>query len=697
MFFELIARNSKRSRKENGLFFTTLLVSVVAFYIILSLSRQDVMLFLRKMESDAVNRLLSMIPVFYVLTLVVLFFLIYFASKFQLERRRHEFGMYLMMGMTRNRLFVLLLAEDVRSSVIALLIGLPAGVLLSELISLVTARLVGLGIIGHRFTLSLYAVLLTAAGFFLIKLAAFLILSAKISRQEIGSLLSEKPEETKKQHPAFVYGLALLAGVLCLGTAYYLAIRGMSWTQIRTMGLTLLLGFAGTLLFFYGLRYIFDLIIKGGKKDRRLHIFNVRQLQENVVRKSATMAVTSLLILGALCCFGAGVAIAVSYGQSEPHVMDYTFIPEYTDEPNQEQGASDILDTLHKAGLDTEFSRLFKMKIGRIRTTDILTEDDFENAYSMDDVMEQIAGFPASDDKDVLLNTLSFADYPYLISLSGYNELLRAAGLPEIKLGKDEAAVYMDSTYVNEKRLEIMDSVLAKHPEAKIGGNPVKLTGKVQTTAVVTDYSITLSFALILPDDAFQYYTQDQYDIYVNGVLDSSTTEKTGLMQAISGMNERLNETGLYYESYLQNMGRQLFYMVAASYITIYLAVIFLIVANTVIGVQFLMNQQRTNRRYRTLIKLGAGYETLCGSAKKQINWYFGIPVLAAAVSSLFAVRALFTGILSSRTQGTIGEMLVISAAMILVLCVIECIYMTAVKRSSNRYLLTLMAPEREE
>ena len=236
MFFELIARNSKRSRKENGLFFTTLLVSVVAFYIILSLSRQDVMLFLRKMESDAVNRLLSMIPVFYVLTLVVLFFLIYFASKFQLERRRHEFGMYLMMGMTRNRLFVLLLAEDVRSSVIALLIGLPAGVLLSELISLVTARLVGLGIIGHRFTLSLYAVLLTAAGFFLIKLAAFLILSAKISRQEIGSLLSEKPEETKKQYPAFVYGLALLAGVLCLGTAYYLAIRGMSWSQIRMMG-----------------------------------------------------------------------------------------------------------------------------------------------------------------------------------------------------------------------------------------------------------------------------------------------------------------------------------------------------------------------------------------------------------------------------------------------------------------------------
>ena len=147
------------------------------------------------------------------------------------------------------------------------------------------------------------------------------------------------------------------------------------------MGITVLLGFAGTLLFFYGLRYIFNLIIKSGKRDRRLHVFNARQLQENVVRQSGTMAVSSLLILGALCCFGAGVAIAVYYGQSDPHVLDYTFIPEYTDEPNQEQAAADVLDTLRKSGLDTEFSELFEMKIGDIRTA-----EDFENAYSMNEV-----------------------------------------------------------------------------------------------------------------------------------------------------------------------------------------------------------------------------------------------------------------------------------------------------------------------
>ena len=58
MFSNLILRNSHRSRKENGLFFSSLVISIVAFYMILSVSTQDVMLFLQKMESDAVDKLL---------------------------------------------------------------------------------------------------------------------------------------------------------------------------------------------------------------------------------------------------------------------------------------------------------------------------------------------------------------------------------------------------------------------------------------------------------------------------------------------------------------------------------------------------------------------------------------------------------------------------------------------------------------
>lgn len=687
MFFKLISRNSKRNRKENGLFFSSLLISIIAFYIILSLPNQDVMIFLTQMESDAVDRLLTMIPVFFGMTLFILFCLIYYTSKFQLERRRHELGVYLMMGMRRIKLFVMLLAEDFRNSVISLIIGLPIAVLLSELISLITARMVGLGIVGHQISFSLEAILWTAAGFLLIKFTAFFILSVKISRQEIGSLLVDTPDGAKKQFPAFFYACSLLGGILCLAVAYAMAIHGEAWSDLAMMGITILLGVFGTTLLFWGLRFLISFIVKAGKMDRQLHVFNFRQIQETVVYRSGTLAICSLLILAALCCFGAGVGISRFYGKAEQHILDYTF-----ESSDDSADIATIRQTLAEYQLDTQFSALFEMKVGRIRTT-----EDTPNAFQMESVMSALRESEPSRDRDVLLNNLQYATYPYLLSLSSYNQLLAIAGLPNVTLDAGEAAVYIDSEFTTIERTNLLNSILATKPETCLDGDTLSLTGTVQTANLVTDRSITLSFALILPDEVFDYYTQGNYDVYLNGVLDKNGTKNTSLMSVISDMNQKLDGTGLPYESYLQNMGRQLFYMVAASYITIYLAIIFMIIANTIIGVQFLIGQQKSSRRYRTLIHLGATHTILCKSSRKQINWYFGIPVAVATLSSLFGVRALLTGILPSGVKNNLPEMMIISAAMILVLCVVEYIYIAMVKRSSDHYLLTLMVPEREE
>ena len=684
MFSELVKRNSRRSRRENGLFFASLLIAIIAFYIILSLSHQDVIVFLQRMESDAVNRLLTLVPALYAVTLCILFFLVYYANRFQLARRRHEFGVYLMLGMQRRKLFGMLLAEDLRSSLIALVIGLPAAVLISEVISLVTARLVGLGIVGHQFTLSLSATGWTAVGFLAIKLLASLILSGKIVRQEIGALLTETPEGTKKQRPAAVYAAALVLGIALLAAAYALAIGGLAWSDLRCMVDTIALGVAGTLLLFYGLRIIIDRLARRGDRAGKLRVFNFRQIEETVIHRSGTLAISSLLILAALCCFGAGVATARS-SRAETHTLDYTF-------RSDGQSLDDLRRTLAAGGLDSAFSDIFEMRIGRVRTS-----TDYQNTVKFPALQRTIDAMPASDERQQLQYLLEAVSYPHLIALSSYNRLLDAAGLPELTLAPDEAAVYCDSEVSSAEKTALLDRLITDGAAVTIDGTPFTLTGQVQSVSVVTDRSITISFALIVPDAAFDHYTQGDYDVYLNAVLAPSATEGKSLMRAIADMNGRLDPLGLEYESYLQNLGRELFYIVAASYLTIYLAIIFLVVANTVIGVQFLMGQQKAARRYRTLVRLGAEHGTLCRAAKAQINWYFGLPVGVAAVSSVFGVRALFTGMLTAQAQRGMTDMMITAGAMILLLCVVEWIYMAAVKRSSSKYLLTLMAPEREE
>ena len=685
MFSELVKRNSRRSRRENGLFFASLLIAIIAFYIILSLSHQDVIVFLKTMESDAVNRLLTLVPVLYGLTLFILFFLVYYANRFQLARRRHEFGVYLMLGMQRRKLFGMLLAEDLRSSLIALAIGLPAAVLISEVISLVTARLVGLGIVGHQFTLSLSAIGWTAVGFLAIKLLASLILSGKIVRQEIGALLTQAPEGTKKQRPTAVYAAALVLGIALLAGAYTFAIRGYAWSGLRYMAGTLALGVAGTLLLFYGLRFGIGRLARRGGAGR-LRVFNFRQIEETVIHRSGTLAISSLLILAALCCFGAGVATARS-SRAETHTLDYTF-------RSDGQSLDDLRRTLAAGGLDSAFSDIFEMRIGRVRTS-----TDYQNTVKFPALQRTIDAMPASDEQQQqqLQYLLEAVSYPHLIALSSYNRLLDAAGLPVLTLAPDEAAVYCDSEVSSAENTALLDRLITDGAAVTIDGAPFTLTGQVQSVSVVTDRSITISFALIVPDAAFDHYTQGDYDVYLNAVLAPSAAEGKSLMRAIADMNAQLDPLGLEYESYLQNLGRELFYIVAASYLTIYLAIIFLVVANTVIGVQFLMGQQKAARRYRTLVRLGAEHGTLCRAAKTQINWYFGLPVGVAAVSSVFGVRALFTGMLTAQAQRGMTDLMITAGAMILLLCVVEWIYMAAVKRSSSKYLLTLMAPEREE
>ncbi len=137
--------------------------------------------------------------------------------------------------------------------------------------------------------------------------------------------------------------------------------------------------------------------------------------------------------------------------------------------------------------------------------------------------------------------------------------------------------------------------------------------------------------------------------------------------------------------------------MVAASYITIYLAIIFLVVANTIMGVQFLMSQRKTGHRYKSLVRLGADYPILRKSGRSQVQWFMGLPIAVAALSSLLGVKAIVNGALAGRVGGSQNAIMLVSATMILLLLVVEYIYITAVKRSSDRYLLTLMQPQREE
>lgn len=699
MFYSLIKRNSRANRKENSIYFVSMIIAIIAFYVILSLENMDVIRFIKDMESDAVHKLLSLVPALYVFSLCVIFFLVFFTTRYQMERRNHELGMYLMMGMKRSRLFFMLIAEDLVNTLLSLLIGIPMAVLFSEITSLAVARVVGIGILGHKFTISMTGILWTVGGLLLVKLVTLVILSGKTVQKEPQDLMKNSTVGREKQQRKTVSFSCLIAGIMLLIAAYGVGIFARDFTL---MSLNLLLGLlicgtTGTFLFFQGLYPLFNLMMKKQKGKPGLGSFTLRQLQESVFLKNGSLAAISLLALISFCCMAFGISSALT--EKPVHHMDYTFLGK----------EEKVKKTLEKSGVMEKFQVFYPMHTSNLDTDFMLGEELEEGFYDLD-YEEIVRALKAEKDSEGKENVLydfeenGYLSVPHILCISDYNALLKAAGESEIPLKENEMMLYANPEFSVGGKAEILKKILQEDLQIYLNGEPYTLRRELAEYDIVTDSAITLAYALVLPDDLFwEAASKSSVSTYWNGVLKESVVRKQGLIQAISEINQKLNQTefgnqtDLVYESYVENIGRHLFYIIAESYTTLYLGVIFLVIANTALGTQYLMYQRKTGKRYQTITALGCSYEELSRSGRTQIRWYFLLPVLVACVSAVFGIFSFTEGLLSSYFEMQKNHIIFVGILVIFVICVVEYLYMMAVMRTSERTIRELMKRKREE
>ncbi|TFD92264.1 FtsX-like permease family protein [Jeotgalibacillus sp. R-1-5s-1] len=681
MFFDFIKRNSRKIRKENGVYFGALIISIIAFYIILSLGEQDVMAYLKTVESNAVNRLLLMIPMLYAVSLFFVFFLVYFANNYQVKLRSHEFGLYLMMGMKRSRLFLMIMGETLWNGAIALMIGIPIGVFLTELISLITSRLIGIGIIGYQYSISWAGLGLTVVGFIVVQLIAMSFISLKLTRKEPVDLLDDQKEESQRVlNPiwsivSLMTGAVLLLGTIFLCTAYGLAILYLRNLDYRMFALIIIVGIVGTFMLFRGLGSLIGAWIKRkGKSSAGLFIFTGRQLQENVLNQWASLAISSLLIVMSMVCFVYGISTALNNDLTSSKTADFTF----------SGSEKEIISVLTSDELEPYVKEYYEMKLGYLWRFDP-EENEWLDTFSWSGLSESVSKEVYSKEKENLLSELTTDNRPYLISLSSYNDMLRSVNKPPIELGSDEVAMYSDEEFTYSH--DILREALQSKPYVNIVGNQYSLSSTLYTLNVVADRAITLSYALIVPDDLYDTFDDREDSYLLNMVLDDALIEEKGLMQAMYEVDGLLNASGLDYESYLSSMGRKLFFTVAGSYTTIYLGIMFLIIANTVMGLKFLMQQKSTRHRYFTVAMLGASVESLCMSARVQIWLYFGLVILVALISSIFGIWSMVDTFPNSISLNNGIGTVVISLA---VFIIIEICYILMIQRKSDEEIKKL-------
>lgn len=668
MFSRLIYRNAKRSRKENLIYFATLVTAVASFYIILSLGRQDVILFLREFESDAIDKLLAQMPIVYLFALFLLFFLILFANQYQLNRRSKEFGLYLMLGMRKERLILQLLAEGLITSILALIGGILIGGFLAELISLTVSKLVGQGIIGHQISLSIGAIFFTIIGFLFIQFIALVILGGKLFNREVHQLLYVQME--KKQDMGYFKGnvLNILVGSVLLSVAYWIVLyRFMDFGGLLLF-VALALGSLGTIIFMRGFGKLLGLLasLYERKSTKGLHTFTLRQFQENIANKSTSVAVTSILITLSIILLADGASTIIGlesvYTRSSS-VYDFT-----VNGDNQK-----VEQFLTSEKMLPYVEDLNLLEIGKMKYQDERGEDDFPvslvdwsglreqlimalpSNYKEQVLSGEMQGYDISSENPEALNlfgVLETTTAPYLIPESSYNGLLEAIGEKLLNLHSDEIALYFNPDFMPEDNLEsmpVLDGILEKAAKEgqslmSINDQVISIRPSTPVRGLVADRSVEIHSAFIVPDYMFeQLLDTETYASYWNFRIPQKLQDEQGLMKPMMEARDLLKSSDLGFESYLQNFGRQLFYVVAGSYTILYLGFLFLMIACTVLALQFLTQMKQTGQRYVTLSMLGAKRHQMKKSMQRQVLLTFLLPMSLACVSGAVGIRAMIS------------------------------------------------------
>ncbi|MBE5394833.1 ABC transporter permease [Brevibacillus borstelensis] len=711
MFSKLIYRNAKRSRKENLIYFATLVIAIASFYIILSLGRQDVILFLKEFESDSIDKLLAQMPIVYLFALFLLFFLILFANRYQLNRRSKEFGLYLLLGMRKKRLVLQLLAEGFITSILALIAGLLIGGFLAEIISLTVSKLVGQGIIGHQISLSAGAIFFTIIGFLSIQFIALAILGGRLFKQEVHQLLYEQMD--KKQDMGHFTGnvLTLLAGAVFLGVAYWVALYRFTDIAGLLLFVAVALGSLGTVLFMRGFGKLLGLLasLSKNKSTKGLHTFTVRQFQENVANRSTSVAVTSILITLSIILIADGASTFIGlenvFARSSS-VYDFTV-----------NGDSQKIEQfLASEKMEPYVEDLNLLKIGRMKYKDERGEDGIPlslvdwsalreqmimalpDNYKEQVLSGEIQNYSFSSENPEALNLFGVLETdttaPYLIPESSYNGLLKAVGKKPLNLHSDEIALYFNPDFMPMDNLEsmpVLDHILEKAAKEgkslmSIHGQAVYIHPSIPMRGLVADRSVQIFSAFIVPDHMFeQLMNTETYVAYWNFRIPQKLQDQEGLLKPMMEARDLLKASGFTFESYLQNFGRKLFYVVAGSYATLYMGFLFLIIACTVLALQFFTQVKQTGQRYVTLSMLGAKRNQMKKSIHRQVLLTFLLPVSLACVSGAVGIRAMIAFVMIHIDDKASLYPIALASACIVI--VILGIYGVAVARSADHEL----------
>ena len=693
MLCKLAWGNVRRAGKDYLVYLLTLTLAVTVFYAFNTISVQADLVLEEEGMPELLGTVMSGLTMFLA---VVMGFLMVYANNFIMKRRKKEFGLYQVLGMSRGQVSRVMAMETAIVSGGALALGIVLGMGFSQVMTFFTASLFKTQIRDFHFFFSVPAFLITVGCLVAIFLVTLVFNLGVVRRAKVIDLMSagRKNEAIKTRNP-IVSAAIFILGTVLIGIAYFRLLRdGLPVDSapseidaaMNQFMLTTGIVVAGTILFFFGLSGFLLKALQGARSLywHGLNMFTVRQLSAKVNTVSFSMAIISMILFLAITSVTGGMSIASVMNTSVERstIADYSRVVMYLGENvvNDPTYTGDVPRRLATEPVDI-------MELSRSNVIDKGTSE--ERPFDLAGILGSHVQVEIYDSRPigtelplVSLNDLAAAvDMPMpkgtnssnasmmglmVMKESDYNRYLDFRGKEHVDLGDDG---YLITSDMGESVNKIYNADMREGVEVELGGRMLRPVADHVDEAASSFFNSSMgsnSGTIVVPDELVDASGLPLYASYFLGDYREGLTydETEGYVRQDRSWDKILNADGSESAIWGMEATRAQSYESTnsmnglISYLAIYIGFVLVVACAAILTIQQLSGVADSGKNCRILSELGTSNREIMRSVLVQQAIFFVFPLLMGVAHSFVALQvvieivALFGGM---SIGGTVG------------------------------------------
>ncbi|WP_297688697.1 FtsX-like permease family protein [uncultured Anaerococcus sp.] len=577
-------RKDKSSKK---LYFLILIISSITSYIILSFDKSEVFSYIYEE-----NRLflLDTVRLIYLVSLIFIFILIYYASFYIINEKKDYIGLLIAEGMSQKELFKICFKDLIKDIVRANFLGIGLAVFINEFINLLTVKILSLGLNYHNFSISFKAIVLT--------IGISLCLNSLSIYTLVRDFYKKKPDEIYRGELRSRSNLFMFLALLLFALGVILS--DIYLREEFLLVLALISIFLLTVFFLFS--KIFQKISMGDMIVRK-------SLSLTFKKDKASLIFTSFMLIAGILILAYTILTSISSRNSLERPADFTLY----DSKEKIELLKNDLDMGQMIGeiypvYGYEYLDIYPVQINNLVKQNMALDRSTRNKF--------------------------YFQPSFLLKESSFENIYNI----ETKLKDDEAILLAESE--NEK-YGLEASLAKKDGSIRVGGKDYKLFKLVKSNKIFSNDVIGLSSMVVVNDKVYDSLIDKKDPFAYNINLSKDFINSFGFSKGSDMLRQAFIDGGYKYESYIWQAKNAISQITENLYTYFYLSLIFILAGLSFFTIRIFIHFEKSKEKLRILSLMGQDMGEIRAIIRKEYRILFYL----VGFTSLFVAIFLFTNL----------------------------------------------------